>query len=116
MVGQKTNELLKALGIAEAMKGRLDVATDAHAVLDHVLNGQADAGIIFGPDAYDKRERVRVTAVAPEQAIRPIVHSLAMERYCPDRQLCEEFLEFSQSPEAQSILKGLGYGLPRQGK
>jgi molybdate transport system substrate-binding protein len=116
MVGQKTNELLKALGIAEAMKGRLDVATDAHAVLDHVLNGQADAGIIFGPDAYDKRERVRVTAVAPEQAIPPIIHSLAMERYCPDRTLCEEFLEFSQSPEAQSILKGLGYGLPRQGK
>src|SRR6266849_10902657 len=97
VVGQKTNELLKALGIAEAMKGRLDVATDAPAVLDHVLNGQADVGIIFGPDAYEKRERVRVVAVAPEQAILPIVHSLAMERYCPDRTLCEEFLTFSQS-------------------
>ena len=116
MVGQKTNELLKALGIAEAMKSRLDVAMDARAVLDHVLNGQADVGIIFGPDAYDKRERVRVVAIASEQAIRPIIHSLAMERYCPDRPLCEEFLEFSQSPEAQSILKGLGYALPRQGK
>ena len=116
VVGQKTNELLKALGIAEAMKGRLDMAMDARAVLDHVLNGQADVGIIFGPDAYDKRERVRVVAVAPEQAIRPIIHSLAMERYCPDRTLCEEFLLFSQSPEAQRILKGLGYGLPRQAK
>ena len=116
VVGQKTNELLKALGIAEDMKGRLDMAMDARAVLDHVLNGQADVGIIFGPDAYDKRERVRVVAVAPEQAIRPIIHSLAMERYCPDRTLCEEFLLFSQSPEAQRILKGLGYGLPRQAK
>jgi molybdate transport system substrate-binding protein len=116
VVGQKTNELLKALGIAEAMTGRIDVATDAHGVLDHMLNGQADVGIIFGPDAYDKRERVRVVAVASEQAIRPIIHSLAMERYCPNRPLCEEFLTFSQSPEAQSILKGLGYGLPRPGK
>jgi molybdate transport system substrate-binding protein len=115
-VGQKTNELLKALGIAEALKDRLDVAMDARAVLDHVLNGQADAGIIFGPGAYEKRERVRVIAVAPEQAIRPIVHSLAMERYCPNRPLCEEFLAFSQSAEARSILKGLGYGLPEQGK
>lgn len=113
VVGQKTDELLKALGIAAAMKGRLDVATDARAVLDHVLNGQADIGIIFGPDAYDKRERVRIVAVAPEQAVRPIVHSLAMERYCPDRPLCEEFLAFSQSPEARRILKALGYGLPR---
>lgn len=116
MVGQKTNELLKALGIAEVMKGRLDVATDARGVLDHLLNGQADVGIIFGPDAYDKRERVRVVAIAPEQAIHPIIHSLAMERYCPDRPLCEEFLTFSQSPEARSILKDLGYGLPKQGK
>jgi molybdate transport system substrate-binding protein len=115
VVGQKTNELLKALGIAEAMKGRLDMATDAHAVLDHVLNGQADVGIIFGPDAYDSRGRVRVVAVASEQAIRPIIHSLAMERYCPNRPLCEEFLAFSQSPEARSILKGLGYGLPSPG-
>lgn len=116
MVGQKTNELLEALGIAGAMKGRLDVATDARGVLDHLLNGQADVGIIFGPDAYDKRERVRVVAVAPEQAVRPIIHSLAMERYCPDRPLCEEFLTFAQSLEARSILKDLGYGLPKQGK
>ena len=115
VVGQKTNELLKALGIAEAMKGRLDVGTDAHAVLDHVLNGQADVGIIFGPDAYDTKGRVRVVAVASEQAIPPIIHSLAMERYCPNRPLCEEFLAFSQSPEARSILKGLGYGLPSPG-
>jgi molybdate transport system substrate-binding protein len=116
VVGQQTSDLLKALGIAEALKGRLDVAMDARGVLDHLLNGQADVGIIFGPDAYDKRERVRVVAVAPEQAIRPIIHSLAMERYCPNRPLCEEFLTFSQSPEAQSILTGLGYGLPRPGK
>ena len=116
VVGQQTRDLLKALGIAEALKGRLDVAMDARGVLDHLLNGQADVGILFGPDAHDKRERVRVVAVAPEQAIRPIIHSLAMERYCPNRPLCEEFLTFSQSPEAQSILKGLGYGLPRPGK
>lgn len=116
VVGQMTNELLKALGIVEALKDRLDVATDARAVLDHVLNGQADVGIIFGPDAYDKRERVRVVAVASQQTVRPIIHSLAMERYCPNRPLCEEFLAFSQSPEARSILKDLGYGLPKQGK
>jgi molybdate transport system substrate-binding protein len=116
MVGKQTQDLLKALGVAGALKGRLDVAMDARGVLDHLLNGQADVGIIFGPDAYDKRERVRVVAVAPAQAIRPIIHSLAMERFCPNRPLCEEFLTFSQSPEAQSILKGLGYGLPGQRK
>lgn len=115
VVGQKTSELFKTLGIGEALKGRLDVATDARAVLDHVLNGQADVGIIFGPDAYEKRERVRVVAVASARDIRPIVHSIAMERYCPNRPLCEEFLTFTQSVEAQAVLRQLGYESPGNG-
>jgi molybdate transport system substrate-binding protein len=112
ILGQKTSELFKALGIAEALKGRLDVAIDARAVLDHVLNGQADVGLIFGPDAYEKRERVRVVAVASKQDSRPIMHSIAMERFCPDRPLCEKFLSFTQSAEAQTVLRQLGYESP----
>ncbi len=114
LLGQKTRELFKALGIAEVLNDRLDVATDARAVLDHVLNGQADVGIIFGPDAVEKAERVRVIAVAPEKGGRPILHSMAMERYCPNRTLCDEFLAYVQSAEAGTILKRLGYGLPKK--
>ena len=116
VVGQKTSELFEALGIADAVKGRLDVATDAHGVLDHLLNGQADVGIIFSPDAYAKREQVRVVAVAPEKVDRPIIHSMAMERYCPNRPLCEEFLTFVQSPDGQNVVKRLGYGVPVQAR
>lgn len=115
VLGQKTQELLKGLGIADAMKGRLDVATDARGVLDHLLNGQADVGIIFGPDAYKERDRVRVVGGASEEVDRPIIHSMAMERYCPDRPLCEEFLTFVQSRDAQRVVKNLGYGLPVNG-
>lgn len=111
-LGQQTDQLLKGLGIGDAEAGRLDVATDAQGVLDHLLSGQADAGIIYGPDAAAKRERVRVVAVAPEKLDRPIIHSIAMERFCPNRQLCEEFLGFVRSAEARKILTGLGYGLP----
>ena len=112
VVGQKTNELLKALGIADALKGRLDVATDVRGVIDHLLNGQADVGIIFGPDAYEQREHVRVVAVSSDKVDRPMVYSMAMERYCPNRALCEKFLAFMQSSEAQGVLKRLGYGIP----
>ncbi|TMQ27081.1 MAG: hypothetical protein E6K65_14640 [Nitrospirae bacterium] len=51
VLGQKTDELLHAFGAAETWKGRLDVATDARGVLDHLMNGKADAAIVFGPDA-----------------------------------------------------------------
>ncbi|MGH7252083.1 MAG: molybdate ABC transporter substrate-binding protein [Nitrospiraceae bacterium] len=107
VLGQQTKSLLQSV----KFQGQLDMATDARGVLDHLLSGQADAGVIFGQDAVKVQERVRVVAVA-ESGYEPTVHSMAMERYCPNRKLCEEFLAFVQSTEAQQILKGLGYAVP----
>lgn len=115
VLGQKTDELLHALGAAETWKGRLDVATDARGALDHLMNGKADAAIVFGPDAVRESNRVRVVAVAPGTIDRPVIHSIAMERFCPNRTLCEEFLGFVRGSDAQAIVKQLGYGVPGNG-
>lgn len=112
-LGKVTMGMFKELGIAELLKGRLDVAADAKGVLDHLLSGQADVGVIFGPDAYRERERVRVVA-STDRGYVPVVHSMAMERYCPNRSLCEEFLLFTQSSEARQVVKSLGYLPPGQ--
>ena len=111
-LGQKTRRLLEALGIWDDLQGRLDIASEARGVLDHVLNGQAEVGIIFGPDAVKEAQRVRVAVTSDEGMVQPTVHSMAMERYCPNRDLCEEFLSFIQTPEAQDVLKRLGYVSP----
>ncbi|MBU6481641.1 MAG: molybdate ABC transporter substrate-binding protein [Nitrospirae bacterium] len=115
VLGQKTDDLLRAVGGAEAWKGRLDVATDARGVLDHLMNGKADVAIVFAPDAIRQRDRVRVVAAAPEKLDRPVTYSMAMERYCPNRSLCEEFLRFVRGADAEAIIKQLGYGLPTDG-
>jgi molybdate transport system substrate-binding protein len=111
-LGQRTNQLLTALGILDSVKGRMDVGNDTRSVLDHLLSGQADVGIVFGPDAAKESERVRVVAVSDSRIVRPTVHSMAMERYCPNRRLCEEFLKFTQSADAQALLARLGYVAP----
>ena len=112
-LGQKTQDLLANLGMLESVKGRLDVGNDTRSVFDHLLSGQSDVGIVFGPDAAKESQRVRVAAVADSKLARPTIHSMAMERYCPNRELCEEFLSFIQSPDAQTILARLGYVRPR---
>jgi molybdate transport system substrate-binding protein len=111
-LGQRTKQLFETLGLLDSLKGRMDVGSDTRSVLDHVLSGQADVGIVFGPDAAKESERVRVVAVSDSRIVRPTVHSMAMERYCPNRRLCEEFLDFTQSPDAQALLARLGYVAP----
>jgi molybdate transport system substrate-binding protein len=113
-LGRQTIQLFNALGIAEAVKGKSDIASDPKGILDHLLHGDADVGIVFGPDAYQERERVRVVAVSDDQTLDPTVHSMAMERHCPNRSLCAEFLSFIQTSEAHAVVKDLGYVPPRK--
>jgi molybdate transport system substrate-binding protein len=110
-LGTQTDDMLRALGLDEALKERLDLATDSHGVIDHVLSGRADAGIIYGQEAVKQQQRLRVAAVV-EKGYQPTVHSMAMERYCPNRSLCEEFLSFIQSAEGQAIVRQAGYAVP----
>lgn len=111
-LGTQTNEMLRSLGLDEALKGRLDLATDSHGVIDHVLGGQADAGIIFGHEAVRDQERLRIVTIV-EKGYAQTVHSMVMERYCPDRPLCEEFLAFVQGAEGQAIVLKAGFALPK---
>jgi len=113
-LGQRTRQLLTTLGVWRHVERRLDRASDTRSVLDHLLNGQADVGILFGPDAMQESQRIRIVAVSESGTIPPVIHSMAMERYCPNRALCEEFLNFIQSAEAQVELKRLGYAPPPQ--
>jgi molybdate transport system substrate-binding protein len=110
-LGRQTEGVLQEFGLKDTLKDRLDVATDSRGVLDHVLSGEADMGIIFEHEAVKERERVRIVAVA-DRGYQPTVHSMAMERYCPNRTLCEDFLAFIQTREAQEIVRRAGYGVP----
>lgn len=113
-VGRMTEGLLMSLGFRKSMKGRLDVAADASGVLDHVLSGHADVGILLSSNAARESHRIRIAAVAPDRGYTPPVHSIAMERSCPNRALCEEFLNFVQTARAQGVLRQMGYGPPNE--
>ena len=111
-LGRQTGQLFSALGIADDVKDRLDIASDARGVLDHLLLGQADVGILFGPDAVLEQERVRIVAQAGRPNFQPTIHSMAMHRYCRNRALCGEFLAFTGSREGQAVVRSLGFAAP----
>jgi len=108
-LGLQTRQLLDRLGLSSLLQDRLDVAADARAVVDHVLNGQADVGVVFSADAVRERERVRIAATSRHAAAPPTRHSMSMDRFCPNRRLCQEFLDFMRAAPAQAALRQLGY-------
>ncbi|GKS57943.1 molybdate ABC transporter substrate-binding protein [Nitrospira sp.] len=108
-LGAQTQGILDAYGIRG--KVALHEASDFRGVLDHMLRGDADAGIIYMHQAVKEQERVRIAAVA-DRGYRPIVHSMAMERYCPNRALCKDFLAYVQSSEGQQCVRLTGYAAP----
>ena len=77
-----------------------------------VVHARAAHGIVDG-DAIEaeQQQRLRVVGVI-DKGYKPTVHSMAMERYCPNRQLCEEFLAYIQSAEAQRLVRQAGYAVP----
>ena len=84
ILGQRTRQLLATL---ESEAGGAPIGSrprHVRCVLDHVLNGEADVGIVFGPDAVQESQRIRVGAVSERGIIPPVIHSMAMERYCPN--------------------------------
>lgn len=111
-LGQKSRALLQSLGLWHTVNGRLEIAADARGVVDHLMRGQADVGILFGPEAAREQRRIRVAAVANHGQVEAVVHSLAMEFECPDRALAQRFIEFTQGEEAQAVLRSLGYLSP----
>jgi molybdate transport system substrate-binding protein len=111
-LGLRTQAFLDRAKLSSLFHGRLDVAQDALGVVDHVVNGEADAGIILASDLARASGRVRPAAVSASDLHQPIVYHIAMERFCPSRRLCQSFLEFSQSREAADVLRPLGFGSP----
>jgi len=111
-LGFRTKSFLDAAGLSASLQDRLDVAHDAKGVIDDVLNGDVDAGIVFGSDAIRETTRIRIAATSTEKAYHPILYYMQMERYCSNRGLCQEFLAFTQTAEAQEVLRPLGYVLP----
>lgn len=111
-LGRTTIHVLDSNGLMQAVRERLDIAADAAGVLDHLLNGQADVAVVFGPDAARERDRIRVVAVVSGDSSPAKVHSMVMERSCPNRALCAEFLASIRRPAAQALLRTLGYGVP----
>jgi molybdate transport system substrate-binding protein len=106
--GEYAGQVLRALGIAEAVERKAVLAQNVRQVLAYVEQGNVDAGVVYRTDAAAS-PRVRVAAAAPPGTHRPITYPVAVVRRTASPEAARAYVAFLLGPEGREVLRRRGF-------
>lgn len=106
--GAYAAEVLRTLGLWDALAGRRVFAKDVRQVLAYVERGDAEAGVVYATDAAASR-RVRVVAEAPAGAHAPITYPAVVLAEAPRAAEARAWLSWLEGAEARAIFRRHGF-------
>lgn len=112
--GQYTEQMFDKLGLKTEIQPRLILAEDVRQVLDYVVRGETDAGIVYSSDAQSAGDRVRVSDARSEGLHSAILYPIAVVKDSKQKQAAQEFIDMILSAEGQRILSNYGFALIAQ--
>ncbi len=101
--------VLQHLGLWKDVEPKLIYGLNARQVLQYVIQGEVDAGVVYRSDAQTAPEGVRVVSFAPEGSHPPITYPLAVIKDAAHPRETEAFFAFLRSSPGQASL--IDYGL-----
>jgi molybdate transport system substrate-binding protein len=107
--GQYAQQLLRNMQIWGKIDSRLIVAENVRQVLDYVVRGEVDAGIVYATDVRVAQGKVSVAARAAEGDYGPILYPLAVVQDSSSSIAARGFVDLVLSPEGIQILKKYGF-------
>jgi molybdate transport system substrate-binding protein len=107
--GQYTEQTFGKLKLLPIIQSKLIYAEDARQVLDYVVRGEVDAGIVYSSDALSAGNTVKIVAHAPGDSHDPIVYPIAIIKDSQRQEAAHKFLDLVLSSEGQSILVKHGF-------
>jgi len=107
--GQYTEQTLTRLKLLPDLQSKLIYAEDVRQVLDYVVRGEVDAGLVYSSDALTAGGSVRTVARAPHDAHDPILYPIAIVKESQQREAAQKFIDLVLSSEGQSILAKYGF-------
>ena len=110
--GQYATQMLRALKLDEAMKGRVVHGANVRQVLEYVERGEVDAGIVYATDARESGGRVRVVATGEPDTHDPIEYPAVVLANSPRRAGAEAFLDYLATRKARDVFARRGFAAP----
>ncbi|MFL5541765.1 MAG: molybdate ABC transporter substrate-binding protein [Longimicrobiaceae bacterium] len=109
--GEYAEQVLRSLGIAEAVAAKAVYAQNVRQVLAYVERGEVDAGIVYRTDALASR-RVRVAAAAPPATHTPITYPLVLVSRGAHPEQARAYAAFLLGPRGREALARRGFTVP----
>lgn len=106
--GEYAEEVLRALGIAEAVGKKAVYGQNVRQVLAYVESGDVDAGVVYRTDAAVARN-VRVAAAAPPGSHAPITYPVAVVSRTRAPEAARGYVAFLLGPEGRAVLRRRGF-------
>ena len=107
--GRYAEQTLRTLKIMDALQSRLILAEDVRQVLDYVMRGEVDAGIVYATDVPVARGRVLDVARASEETHDPILYPIALVKDTRRKAAALQFIDTVFSADGQKILTKYGF-------
>lgn len=108
--GRYTRDSLTNAGLWETLHPRYIFGQSVRQVLDYVSRGEVDAGFVYGTDARQAGEKVRV--VMKMEGHQPVLYPIAVVSASPHAKLAQEFVDFVLSPAGRTVLEKYGFDKP----
>lgn len=107
--GQYTAQALNKLHLLPAIQAKLIYAEDVRQVLDYVVRGEVDAGIVYSSDVLSAGAKVKEVVRAPEDSHDPILYPIAILKDSKRKDAARKFIDLVLSSEGQKILAKYGF-------
>ena len=107
--GQYAMQALQNLKLWNRLESRLVLAENVRQVLDYVVRGEAEAGMVYSSDVSIARGKVAVAADAPEDSHDPILYPIAVVKTTKHSSEAQGFIDLILNPAGQEILAKYGF-------
>lgn len=108
--GRYTREVLQHLGLWDKLDGKLIYGESVRQVLDYVMRGEVQAGFVYGTDAKQGGDKVKV--IETMQGKTRVTYPIAVLERSKAQKEAQVFVDFVVSPEGQAILAKYGFSAP----
>ncbi|MEI7767043.1 MAG: molybdate ABC transporter substrate-binding protein [Phycisphaerae bacterium] len=110
--GLYAQQALTKLNVYDTLKDRLVLGANVRQVLDYVIRGEADAGLVYATDAAAVGPKVKVLAQVDPTLHATIEYPAVIIKDSKQAATATAFVAFLQSPAGQKIFTDKGYVAP----